>query len=209
MSLVLDAPPLLPAATPESPRPRLTADELLARPDGEQFELVDGEVRETTMSLESSWIALEIAFLIRQYLETHRLGRVFGEAASYRCFPHDSERVRKPDVSFIRHGRLTQAQFEQGHCRIAPDLAVEVVSPNDLHQDLMGRLEDYFSAGVPLVWVVEPSLKLVTVYENGGRSTHMLRGDEELTGGNVLPEFRCPVARLFPQPEPTAPMQTV
>ncbi len=202
MSLVLDVPP------PATPLPKLTADELLARPDGEQFELVDGELRET-MSLESSWIAMEIGFLIRQYLETHRLGRVFGEAASYRCFPQDPERVRKPDVSFIRHGRLTQAQFEQGHCRIAPDLAVEVVSPNDLHQDLMGRLDDYFSAGVPLIWVVEPSLKLVTVYENAGRSTNMLRADEELTGGSVLPEFRCPVARLFPQPEPVAAPQSV
>ncbi len=201
MSLVLEAPPL-PAAAPESPRPRLTADELLTRPDGEQFELVDGVVRETTTSLESSWIALEIAFLIRQYLETHRLGRVFGEAASYRCFPPDPERVRKPDVLFIRHGRLTQAQFEQGHSRVAPDLAVGVVSPNDLHQDLRGRLDDYFSAGVPLVWVVEPSLKLVTVDEHAGRSTKMLRADEELTGGDVLPEFRCPVSRLFPQAEP-------
>jgi Uma2 family endonuclease len=208
MSLVLDVPPP-DAPAPESPRPRLTADELLARPDGEQFELVDGEVRETTMSLESSWIAGELLRIIGNYLETHRLGRVFGEAASYRCFPHDPERVRKPDVSFIRHGRLTQAQFEQRHCRVAPDLAVDVVSPNDLHQDLMGRIDDYFSARVPLVWVVEPSLKLVTVYENAGRSTSMLRGDEELTGDDVLPEFRCPVSRLFPQPEPTEPVPTV
>lgn len=90
-------------------------------------------------------------------------------------------------------------QFEAGHIQVAPDLAVEVVSPNDNHQDLMQKLEDYFSAGIPLVWVVEPELRSVTIYEQGGETIRRLREADELTGGDVLPGFRCVVGQLFPK----------
>jgi Uma2 family endonuclease len=185
-------------------RQRVTADDLLTMPDGERYELIDGQLVETDMSLESTWIAGMILRLIYQYLDSHPIGRVFPEGASYQCFPDDPNRVRKPDVSFIRHGRLSANQFQQGHCRVAPDLAVEVVSPNDLHEDLMRKLEDYFAAGVPLVWVVEPDLRCVTVYEAPGQTSRRLRETEDLTGGNVLPGFHCRVGELFPVEEPTA-----
>lgn len=177
----------------------LTAADLLTMPDGDRFELVDGELLETSMSLESCWIAGEILYLLRCYLEAQRIGMVFGEGTTYQCFPDDPERVRKPDVSFIRDGRLPPGQFVQGHCRIAPDLAVEVVSPNDNHPDLMRKLEDYFSVGVLLVWVVEPDLRLITTYADGGRTMQRLRENDELTGGDVLPGFHCRVAQLFPK----------
>jgi Uma2 family endonuclease len=183
-------------------RQRVTADDLLTMPDGERYELVDGQLVETGMSMESSWIAGMILRLIYLYLDSHPIGRVFPEGASYQCFPDDPNRVRKPDVSFIRMGRLSADQFQQGHCQIAPDLAVEVVSPNDLHEELMRKLEDYFAAGVPLVWVVEPDLRCVMVYEAPGRTSQRLRETEELTGGNVLPGFRCRVGDLFPVEEP-------
>ncbi len=183
---------------------KFTADELLTMPDGDQYELVDGELRETAMSLESSHIAIVVAYRLCSFLEAHPLGRVFGEAATYRCFPDDADQVRKPDVSFIRHGRITPDQFEHGHCTIAPDLAVEVMSPNDLYQELMRKLEDYFSAGIPLIWVVEPSARMVTVYEDAGRRTQLLRMGQELTGGDVLPGFVLPLAQLFPETPVTA-----
>jgi Uma2 family endonuclease len=178
---------------------RLTAEDLLTMPDGDRYELIDGQLVETSMSLESSWIAGEILHLIRLYLDSHPLGRVFPEGSSYQCFPDDRDRVRKPDVSFIRSGRLPAEQFTQGHCRIAPDLAVEVVSPNDLHEELMRKLEDYFDVGVSLVWVVEPDLRSVTVYESPGRTSQRLRDADELTGDPVLPGFRCRVEQLFPE----------
>ncbi len=177
----------------------LTADQLLELPDGDQYELVDGQLVETTMSLESNWIAGRILHRLSDYLDSRPVGLVFPDGATYQCFPDEPDMVRKPDVSFIRAGRLPPGQFEHGHCRIAPDLAVEVVSPNDLHTDLTRKLEDYFSAGVPLVWVVEPELKLITVYEQAGKSIRQVRAGEELTAGEILPGFRVPVTDLFPK----------
>lgn len=182
-----------------APSELITAADLLEMPDGDQFELVDGQLVETRMSVESSWIAGEVHFHIRGFLAAHALGIVLPEGTTYQCFPDDPEMVRKPDVSFIRSGRLPPEQFEHGHCRIAPDLAVEVVSPNDLHADLVRKLEDYFSAGIPLVWVVEPEPRLVTVYELGGKSIRQVRTGEDLTAGDVLPGFRVAVAELFPK----------
>lgn len=187
-----------------APSKPMTAADLLEMAGGDQFELVDGQLVETNMSLESNWIATRIAQLIGNHLDRTPLGMVFGDGATYQCFPDDLEMVRKPDVSFIRSGRLPPGQFEHGHCRIAPDLAVEVVSPNDLHTDLTRKLEDYFSAGVPLVWVVEPELRLVTVYEQGGKSIRQVRSGEELTAGDVLPGFHVAVADLFPKTPPVA-----
>lgn len=182
-----------------APTKSITAEDLLEMADGDQYELVDGQLVETSMSMESSWIAGEVHFHIRSYLAANPSGMVLPEGTTYRCFPDDPDMVRKPDVSYLREGRLPPGQFEHGHCRIAPDLAVEVISPNDLHVDLTRKLEDYFSAGIPLVWVVEPELRLITVYEQGGQSIRQVRFGEELTMGELLPGFRVAVAELFPK----------
>jgi Uma2 family endonuclease len=187
------------AETARAATAKWTAAELLTMPDADRYELVGGELVEATMSLESSWIAGEILYWLRKFLEAYPLGRVFPEGTSFQCFPEDPERVRRPDVSFLRDGRLSPEQFVQGHCRLAPDLAVEVVSPHDNHRDLMQKLEDYFSAGVPLVWVFEAELRSVTVYEHGGATIRRLREADELTGGEVVAGFVCPVRNLFPQ----------
>ncbi len=185
-----------------APSKPLTADDLLDMPDGDRYELVDGQLVESTMSLESIWIATRISQTIGNHLDQHSLGMVFGDGATYQCFPDDPEMVRKPDVSFIRAGRMPPGQFQRGHCRIAPDLAVEVVSPNDYYAELTRKLEDYFSAGVRLVWVVEPETRLITVYENGGQLIRQFRQGDELTAGDVLPGFRVAVAELFPKTPP-------
>jgi Uma2 family endonuclease len=165
-----------------APGKALTGDDLLAMPDGDQWE--------------SNWITGRILMALSVHADKNSAGLVFGDGATYQCFLNDPEMVRKPNVSFIRAGRLPTNQFEHGHCRIAPDLAVEVVSPNELHIDLMRKLEDYFSAGVPLIWVVEPKQRLVTVYEQGGKSIRQVREGEELTAREILPGFR--LSRVFP-----------
>lgn len=180
-------------------QPRISADDLLTLPDGDQFELVDGQLLETGMSLESSWIAGIILHLINSYLDKHPIGYVFPEGATYQCFPTERNRVRKPDVSFLRKERLPGGKMTHGHCRVPPDLAVEVVSPHDLHEELMRKLEDYFSARVPLVWVVEPDLRRVTVYASPDEVGQRLRDHDVLTGGDILPGFECRVSDLFPQ----------
>jgi Uma2 family endonuclease len=178
-------------------------EELLTRPDGDAYELVGGELVERKMGARSSFIAGRIFANLDRFCDDQRLGWVFPEGTSFQCFPDDRDKVRRADVSFIRFGRLPRELPPEGHIRIAPDLAVEVVSPNDLAYDVDGKVEDYLQAGVQLVWVVNPVTRTVRVHHpNGPGAT--LRADGELTGGDVLPGFRCPIRDLFLLPQPAA-----
>ena len=77
--------------------------------------------------------------------------------AGYQCFPHDPGLVRRPDASFVKAGRFPGDVLPKGWAKSPPDLAVEVVSPNDLVYELEEKLSDYRKAGVPLIWVIGPS----------------------------------------------------
>ncbi len=176
---------------------RLTADDLLSMPDGDRYELVDGELVESVMSEEANLIAAELLGLLREFVKPRRLGLVIPEQ-TYRCFPDDPNRVRRPDVSFVLAEKRPRGPRRRGHTPTPPDIAVEVVSPNDTVYDLGTKLADYASAGVPLVWVVNPLQRTVTVYTAGVPSPTLLGPEDELTGGDVLPGFACRVADLFP-----------
>src|SRR5690554_6653403 len=91
---------------------RLTPEDLLSLPDGKDYELVDGQLVERSMSEDSSWIAAEISYLLRSALDQatreSRSGWIFGADQMYRCFPDDGDRVRKADVSLILASKLPQ-----------------------------------------------------------------------------------------------------
>ncbi|HEX6983785.1 MAG TPA: Uma2 family endonuclease, partial [Planctomycetaceae bacterium] len=93
---------------------RYTADDLLAMPDGDRYELVDGELVETPVSEESSLIAGWIAYLLNAFILPKRSGFVIPEQ-SYRCFPDDPNKVRRPDVSFLRAERRPAGPLRHGH----------------------------------------------------------------------------------------------
>ena len=93
-----------------------------------------------------------------------RLGWAFNADNGYQCFPHDPGLVRRPDVSFVRYGRFPGGVLPKGWAKIPPDLAVEVVSPNDTAYELEEKLEDYQKVGVPLVWVIYPNSRTVRVH---------------------------------------------
>ena len=116
-----------------------TAEDLLTMPDGDLYELVDGQLVERDMGTESNWIAGKLFRLIADYAESNGLGWGLPTDNSYQCFPGRPNQVRKPDVSFIRLGRLPNEKLPRGHCRIAPDLVAEVISPNDFYADVMRR----------------------------------------------------------------------
>ena len=183
--------------TPTAP---VTPEELLSLPDSKAFELVGGNLVERHMGLESSRIAARIIFLILLFLEDRKLGEVFGSDASYQCFPHAPKDVRKPDVSFIRGERFPGGRLPEGHCRIAPDLAVEVISPGDIAYEIDEKVSDYLKAGVRLIWVVYPFLQRVTVFRGTpsslGAGSELFAGDQ-ITGEDVLPGFSCAVAQFF------------
>lgn len=179
---------------------RLTPADLLVLSEGKHYELVGGVPLARPTGMKRAWITANTSSKISEYLRRNPIGDVFGGGGSYQCFPNDPSRVCRPVVSFIRAGRLPQEQFERGHVRIAPDLAVEVISPTDLHYDVNSKLEDYFSAGIPLVWLVNPDTRTVTVYRRAGADISRLQVGDTLMGDDILPGFSCPVVDLFPPP---------
>lgn len=185
-------------STAETTR-RYTPDDLLSMPDGDRYELVDGELLETSVSEESNLIAGWIALLLNLRALPQRLGLVIPEQ-TYRCFPDDPSKIRKPDVSFVLSAKRPNGPLRQGHTPTPPDIVVEVVSPGDAAYDLEEKLADYRSAAVPLIWVVYPNRRTVHVYAGGSETPAVLHENATLTGGDVLPDFSVRVAELFSPP---------
>lgn len=174
----------------------ITPEDLLAMPNEVDYELVNGELVERHLGAESSWIASNLIVLIAVFYRGRVPGHLFTTDCGYQCYSDDPGKVRKPDVSFVRKGRFPKDRIPKGYIRIAPDLAVEVLSPNDLADEAEAKVEEYLDVGVQLVWVISPKAETVTVYR-ADRSAVKLHDADELSGENVLPGFRCNVSDLF------------
>lgn len=181
---------------------RSTPEDLLAMPDGKSYELVGGRLVERNMGAESSRVGGRLYSRLERHCDDHNLGIVWPADNGYQCFPHDPDLVRKPDVSFVRRGRLPGDVAPKGWVKVPPDLAVEVVSPRDRVYQLDEKLADYRRVRVPLVWVINPELRTVTVYRIDG-SIRLLFEDDELSGEDVIPGFRSPIREIFPPREMT------
>ena len=162
----------------------------------EHFEFVHGQLVEKSMGAASAEISTTIIAGLVPFVRRNNLGRIFGPDTGYRCFPEEAKRLRKPDISFVALDRMEGGVAPQGDFKIAPDLAVEVISPNELYEYVEEKVQDYLDAGVKLVWIVSPGSKTVLVRRPDG-SCHSLNVDGELSGEAVLPGFTCKVADLF------------
>jgi Uma2 family endonuclease len=199
------------ATEPEvMPKAEVTPEELLAMPDGGHYELIDGELKERRVSFLSNLVAAEVTGILRDHCRSQNIGWILAAELGYRCFPWKPRRIRRADVSFFGADRVTKERLSEGFCTIAPDLAVEVVSPNDLIEELDEKVAEYLRAGVKLVWVVRPGVHAVQVFRADG-SESWLRASDELSGEDVIPGFRCRVEAFFPmlgQPEEQSPKAT-
>jgi Uma2 family endonuclease len=184
---------------PEAPaRVEVTPDELLAMPDADHYELVDGVPVERTMSLLAGLVEAKLTQILGADCERTGVGRVVSPSCGYRCFPWKPRQVRRPDISFIARERLpAESQWSEGYVTIPPDLAVEVTSPSDGVYELEEKVEEYLRAGVRLIWVIHPEVRTIQVIRGDG-SGYRLRAGDELTGEDVVPGFRCLVGSLFP-----------
>lgn len=169
-----------------------TPEELLNISEGPIPELVRGELREREVGEEADLIGTSIVRIVGTFVHEHKLGRVLGPHCGYQIFPHDPNQVRLPDVSFT----TSRQPPVKGHSRTVPDLIVEVISPGDKAADLIEKLEDYHTAGVPLIWIVDPATRSVRV-ERGDGTGQWLRGEDAIEGGEALPGFRCPIRAFF------------
>ena len=85
------------------------------------------------------------------YCETHQLGVVLGSTNGIQCFSDESNKVRKPDISFVKRERFTAEHLQEGFLSISPDLAIEIISANERVPELDEKIEEYLAAGIPLV----------------------------------------------------------
>jgi Uma2 family endonuclease len=175
----------------------LTPEDLLAMPEANGYELVDGQVVEKNVSILSSIVGTLLSGLLAAHCLAKGLGWVVHADCGFQCFPDHPKKVRKPDVGFVRRERLPSQELRQGNCPIHPDLAVEVVSPKDLFDEVDLKVEEYLRVGVPLVWVVSLETRIVYVHRGDG-SLAKVREDGELDGEDVVPGFRCRVRDIFP-----------
>lgn len=172
-----------------------TAEQLAAARSLGRCELVRGEL---IMMSPAGWhhgvIASRIGALLRDFVQNHELGEVAAAETGF-LIERNPDTVRAPDVGFVRRDRLINAP-QRGYFPGAPDLAVEVLSPDDSAADTNAKVQEWLHAGTTQVWVVDPKHCTVTVYERN-MPWRSVAADQELTGGTLLPGFGMRISDLF------------
>lgn len=161
-----------------------------------RYEIVYGEVRERAMpSPIHGRIQAEIAAELRNFVKANRLGIVYTETR----FEFAENLTRIPDVAFLSFERFPESGEEKGKWHLAPDLAIEVISPSDDYEDVQEKITEYFTFGVRQVWIISPESKTLTVYHTRKKTT-IFFADEELFCEEVVPNFRLQLSEIFQVP---------
>lgn len=164
-------------------------------------ELVEGEIVEMS---KPSGLHGQITFLlslkIGNYVVDNKLGIVTAAETGFIVERNADGRdtVRALDIAFLSSARAPRVLPDQ-LLDIAPDLAVEVISPSNDAADIRLKIRQLLDAGTALVWIVYPDLRIVDVHTRDGSTT--LEADDTLSGGEVLPGFEIPAREIFPTPE--------
>jgi Uma2 family endonuclease len=157
-------------------------------------ELVDGTLVEKAMGFEEARLAGRLVYLVNAYLEQNDLGICVGADGMMRIAPG---LVRIPDMSFITWDRLPgRASPREPIPDLAPDLAVEVLSEGNTKPEMARKVREYFDAGVKLVWLIDPRKRTARVFSTVEKSV-LVRADQELDGGDVLPGFVLTLSDLL------------
>jgi Uma2 family endonuclease len=172
-----------------------TAEQLFQFPGLGACELLRGElVMMSPAGSKHGRIALRIGGILSSFVELQGLGVVLGAETGFRI-AENPDTVRAPDVAFIRRERVG-AELPDGFFPGAPDLAVEVLSPNDRAGEVLAKVQDWLGAGSAAVWVADPKTQTVMVY-GADRKAVLLTASESIAGGDLLPGFSASVAGFF------------
>lgn len=180
---------------------RMTAEDLWALPEvpGKQLEIVDGEVVEMPGAGAIHAVIAELVLrLLGACIRKQNLGLALPDNTAY-VLRREPDLVRIPDVSFVSWSKVPTDGIPEGYWLLAPDVAVEIVSPGDTAQEVYRRVHDYLEAGTRMVWVLWPRHRSMTLYAQGG-IIRELGPEDILDGGAILPGFNVPVKALFETP---------
>ena len=173
-----------------------TADELFNMPDdGYRYELVRGELRKMAPTGgEHGWIESDINGSLIPYVKANNLGRTFGGNTGF-FLERGPDHVRAPDVAFVRRERVEAIGRQIRYWPEAPDLAIEVISPDDRYTEVNEKVADWLTAGTRMVVVVNPRNRTVNVHTPDNTVT--LKIGDTLDGGDVVPGWQMPLTDIF------------
>ena len=174
----------------------LTAEDLWRLPgNGKRRALVRGEVIETMPpGGQHGTIASALGTRLGLWARSGPGGCVGVESGF--ILARNPDTVRGPDVFYVRAERLPPGGIPESYWEMAPDLAVEIVSPSESAEDVREKVRDYLAAGTDLVWVIYPRTQEVIVHTPDGLARTYSQHDV-LAHFDILPEFTCGIAELF------------
>ena len=142
-------------------------------------------------------IATNLIIALGSYVQAHRLGRVYPADTTYILEEdqHGVQLMRLPDVSFVAADRV-KTHDRDTYYQLAPDLAIEIISPSERAAAMRAKLKDYLRTGVHQVWQVYPETQEVVVYLRDGTARTYGLG-QTIPGDEILPGFALPVADIF------------
>ncbi len=173
-----------------------TAEQLFQEPCLGRCELLRGEIVCTSPS--GSLHAVVVAALggvLYDFVQQRKLGWVFGGEGGF-LIRRDPDTVRAPDAAFVSAARMP-ASVPSGFFPGPPDLAAEVLSPNDGASNVFAKVSDWLETGCRKVWILDPKTRSIAVYSPDAQM-RMLHVSDTLSGDDVLPGFQIEVRRLFP-----------
>lgn len=171
----------------------LTEEQFMRMPDdGRKYEFVDGEAKEVPTGARHEDIGMNLTDLLLG-AGARKHGRLLGSSAGFRMVDGN---IRSPDISYVSRERLPGGVAPVEMLDGAPDLAVEILSPGEDRADSFRKIIEYFDSGARMVWVIQPAMKTVTVYTSLD-DVNTYGPDDEITGGDLLPDFRCRVSQIF------------
>jgi Uma2 family endonuclease len=175
----------------------VTAEELARLPDdGYRYELVDGRlVRMSPVNFDHGRIVMQIGFLLNSHLKQHPVG-VIGAEIGFKLATNP-DTVRGPDIAFVRNERVPSSAERRGFVKGPPDVAIEVLSPDDRTREVHAKIEEYLAKGVLLVVVVHPDDKIVEIFRPGVLKITLASPTDVLDLGDVIPGFRCQLREIF------------
>ena len=176
----------------------LTAEEFWDRYAGKdgRIELVDGKVVEMApVGPIHGRVDIDLGSILAIHVKRNRLGALHSNTGF--ILQRNPDIVRGPDQAFVSAAQIAaHPPPERGFWELAPDLVVEIVSPDDTPKELSAKVEEYLGFGVRTVWVVDPKKRQVEVYRAGER-VEIIESDGTLDGGDVLPGLQLPLAEIW------------
>jgi len=174
----------------------MTDEEFMSLPDdGNMYEYVDGELVVVANSgLEHGYLALMLGYFLTGFVRTHQLGITCDSSTAFKM---KTGNKRSPDLAFIDRSRLQGLKrLPKGFFEGAPDLAVEIISPNNTFEEIHTKLVEYFDNGTRLAWVILPDEECDFVYHKP-KPSKLVQLEDSLDGEDVIPNFNLPLVELF------------